>query len=476
MNTKKDSIKMNLIHIKKFFSILIVVQILTACVQEDFKTPELAIEEPDIEGTMVTIDALLGILGQEVVKEGENAKVVFKDTDNFIEGYVVSNDKASNFFKEVILQDKNVNPSAGVRVLIDDNPLFTTYEFGRKVYIKLDGLSIGIENGVPTLGISEGNDIAAIPSFYIDKVLIRSTEIVRITPLEVVLEDFTDKLLNLYVKINNLQFSKNLIQEENVFTFAAETNDKFDGERIIESCATGRTTIVSTSTFSDFKGLKLPVTQGSFEGILTKNFLGNRYNLVLNDSRGLVFDTDIRCDPLVLECKIIAGDTKELFREDFTGIKTKDLHDKGWINKNTTGGKLTYKIGDFANNQYMQITGFRSKESLYEVWLITPEIDLSMSTDEALHFDLQAGYDNGNIMEVFITNEFTKDPTTTSWVKLDATIPRGPLNGFGNSIPSGPIGVSCIDGTVRIGFRYIGGDPRATTRYHIDAIKIIGKE
>lgn len=461
---------------KKFLWILIVSYTIMGCSPEDeFKISPVTIDEPQIEGTLITIDAIHGILGQKLVEDGENAKVVFDNTNNFIQGYVISSDKASNFFKELMLQDKNANPSAGVRVLIDDNPLFTTYEFGRKVYIKLDGLSLGMENGVPTLGISEGNTIGAIPSFFIEEVVIRSTEIGTITPLEITIEDFTDKLVNLYIKVNNIQFTKNLVLEDNTFTFAAENHDKFDGERIVESCVTGRTTILSTSTFSDFKGLKLPSQQGSFEGILTKNFLGNAYNLVLNDPRGLVFDNETRCDPIVLECPAISEGATILFEEDFSDLKIGDLEDSGWINSNITGGKLKYKIGNFGENQYAQITGYRSKESLYEVWFITPDIDISTSIDEVLHFDLQAGYDNGNILEVFATDNFTGDLTTTSWIKLDAIIPRGPLNAFGNSTPAGPIRLSCLDGAIRIGFRYIGGDPRATTRYHIDNIKITGK-
>ncbi|WP_271770014.1 DUF5689 domain-containing protein [Aquimarina algiphila] len=467
---------MYITNIKKIFIVLISTCIFTTCSsEEEFKTPELVVDEPQIEGTIVTIDAILGVLGQELEKEGENAKVVFENTNNIIEGYVVSSDKASNFFKELVLQDTHTNPSSGVRVLIDDNPLFTTYEFGRKVYIKLDGLSLGIKNGIPTLGVSEGNDISAIPSFSIDKVVIRSAEIATIIPLEITLEDFTDKLLNLYIKIGNIQFNKNLVLKDNAFTFAAETNDKFDGERIVESCITGRTTVLSTSTFSDFKGLTLPSGQGSFEGILTKNFLGNRYNLVLNNPMGLVFDTETRCDPTVLECTIDSESTTVLFEEDFTDLKIKDLVNSGWININTNNGKLDYEIGDFDNNQYAQITGFRSKESLYEVWLITPDINLDISTNEFLNFDIQAGYDNGNIMEVFATNNFTGDPVTTIWTKLDATVPRGPLNAFGNFGSAGPIRLSCVEGVVRIGFRYIGGDPRATTRYHIDNIKVSGK-
>lgn len=461
--------------LKTFGYLLLVLTIINCTPEDEFKVTSIDIKEPEIDGTILKIDAMLGMLGQEITEEGENAKVVFEGTDNFIEGYVVSSDKASNFFKELVLQDTNINPSAGIRMLIDDNPLFTTYEFGRKVYIKLDGLSLGTENGVPTLGISEGNDIAAIPSFFIDEVVQRSTEIVAITPLEITFEDFTDKLLNMYVKVNNIQFTKNLILEDNAFTFAAEANDKFDGERIIESCVTGRVTIMSTSTFSDFKGLKLPRQQGSFEGILTKNFLGNAYNLVLNDPTGLVFDNEARCDPIVLECSTNSEGGEVVFEEDFTNLKIGDLEDLEWINSNSTGGKLKYKIGSFGDDQYMQITGYRSKESLYEVWLITPDIDISTSIEETLYFDLQAGYDNGNILEVFVTESFTGNPVTTSWVKLDAVIPRGPLNAFGNSTPAGPISLSCLDGTIRIGFRYIGGDPRATTRYHIDNIKITRK-
>ncbi|MBQ0741555.1 hypothetical protein J9332_45505, partial [Aquimarina celericrescens] len=73
---------------------------------------------------------------------------------------------------------------------------------------------------------------------------------------------------------------------------------------ILESCATGRKIVLSTSTFSDFKGLKLSRKQGSFEGIVTKNLLGDTYNLALNDPTKLLFDNDTRCDPIVLECPV----------------------------------------------------------------------------------------------------------------------------------------------------------------------------
>ncbi len=461
--------------IKNSYWLILLLLCITACTPSEFTLPEHPLKEPKIEGTILTIDALQGILGQELEKNGENAKVIFNDTNTYVQGYVISSDKASNFFKELILQDKSTNPSAGIRVLIDDSPLYTTYEFGRKLFIKLDGLSLGIENGVPTIGISEGTTIGSIPSFDIQHYIKRSTEVATIIPLKITFEDFTDELLNLYISVDHIQFNKNLVLNENTFTFAAESNDKFDGERILESCITGRTTILSTSTFSDFKGLKLPNQQGSFEGILTKNYLGNTYNLVLNNPMDLVFDVETRCDPVVLECPMVSQGTKIIFEEGFTDIKIKDLETAGWINTNSTGGKLKYKTGDFGENRYIQITGYRAKESVYEVWLITPEIDMSLSTNQSLSFELQAGYDNGNILEVFITNDFIDSITTATWQKLDVSIPRAPLNAFGDITPTGSINISCIDGPIRIGFKYLGGDPRATTRYHIDNIKILGK-
>ncbi|MFD2186279.1 DUF5689 domain-containing protein [Aquimarina celericrescens] len=453
---------------------IISISMLNCTPEEDFATPPLIIEEPSIIGTVIGIEAVLGIMNQEIEKEGENAKATFKNTNNYIVGYVISSDKGGNFFKELILQNSNINPTAGIRLLIDNAPLYTSYEFGRKVFVQLDGLSAGIENGVPTLGVLNGNTVEPIPSFTVNDMITRSSEVFPVTPFEIIMEDFTDRFLNLYIKINNLQFNKNIVLDNNAFTFAAEPNDEFDGERMLESCETGRSTILSTSTFSDFKGLTLPDQKGSFTGILTKNFRGDAFNLVLNDPNGLVFDAESRCDPTVLECSPAEEGNTILFKEDFTGLKIKDLEESGWININTTGGKLDYEIGSFAENQYAQITGFRSKEPIYEVWLLSPEIDLNNSTAETLDFDVQTGYDNGNILEVFVASDFTGDIKTATWVKLDANLPRGPFNAFGDTVPAGPVGLSCVEGQIRIGFRYIGGDPRATTRYHIDNVIVKG--
>ena len=477
MNTTKKYYKMNSINLKKLISVLVLAVTVTACVQDDdFRTPALVIEEPDFpeNSTFVQIGGILGDLAQAQNDDGPDAKVTFEVANQYLEGYVVSSDKAGNFFEEFVIQNSPSSPTGGLRVLIDVNPLFTSYEFGRKVFIDLEGLSIGTENGVATLGVLSGDEVDQIPSFSQEERILRSPEVAEITPLEITFEEFSDDLTNLYVQINNVQFNRNDVLGNDPLTFAGEPSDEFDGERNLESCDTGATAVLSTSTFADFKSLTLPTQQGSFAGVLTKNFFGDTFNLVLNDVTGLAFDNENRCDPNVLECDGTSGGANVIFEEDFSGLSISDLVVAGWLNVNTTGGSLDYVVGSFSGNQYAQISGFNSGESPFEVWLVTPQIDLTASSAEELSFDIQANFDNGNILTAFITDNFTGDVTTTEWTQLDASIPTGPSGGFGDFEGVGPINISCIDGNVRIAFRYAGADPGPTTRYHIDNIEISG--
>ncbi|WP_299259211.1 DUF5689 domain-containing protein [uncultured Aquimarina sp.] len=468
---------MNLNIIKKIISVLVLVVMFTACVQDDnFQTPVLEIREPNIASERILgVDAVV-----EAIAQAGDDPINYEDSDKFMSGYVVSSDRAGNFFEELVIQDKAENPTAGIRILIDVNPLFTSYEFGRRVFIKLEGLSGGIENGVASLGILSGNEVGQIPSFSQEEIIIRSAEVATITPLEIAIADFSDVLINLYVRINNVQFNRTeVLGEDGPLTFAGERGDSFDGERILESCDDGAIAILSTSTFSDFKSLSLPIQQGSFEGILTKNFFGDTFNLVLNNSTGLVFDNEIRCDPTILSCEntSISGETI-VYEENFDLISnTNDLEEAGYTTVNISGGNTTFGSSSFGNNSRgVSISAFRTRENPLIAWLITPEINLNNSTDETLTFEIAAGFDRGLILEVFITENYTDDPITTSWFLLEnANIPIGPTNGFGNFESAGSLDISCLSDTVRIGFKYSGGDSSGrTTSYNIDNIKVLG--
>lgn len=452
---------------------------LTSCVEDDdYDIPNLTIEDPQIpEDQIITIGAILGEIEQNRESNGdvEIETLEYQEgQEKYMEGYVISSDEGGNFFEEIILQDKPENPTAGIRISANVNPIFTKYNFGRKVYVNLQGLTIGEENGVAVIGTVDGTRVGQLQEDQLNRQVLRTSETAEIVPLPVTISDFSNDLKNLYIQLDNVQFPRSSIfGESQPLTFASEATDEFDGERVLESCESGSTTIVSTSTFSDFKGLLLPQQAGSMKGVLSRDFFDDFFIFILNSPDDINFNQE-RCDPDLLFCEGSSGGSNVIYEEDFEVGNISDLESAGWINVNVTGGNLDYIIGSFSGDSYAQISGFNSGETDSEAWLITPQIDLSGSIEEDLSLNIQTNFDNGQILTIFITDNYTGDPTTTEWTQLDLDVPSGPSSGFGSFTPIGPTNISCAGETVWIGFRYISTDPDATTRYHIDDLEITG--
>jgi hypothetical protein len=455
---------------KVFFLLLVIVGFTTSCVQDDdYDLPDTSIVDPQLpEGAnIVSISSVLGVAGQQ--DEGE--QFTFNETNDFMEGYVISTDEGGNFFREIILQDKAENPEAGIKISLFVNPLFTKYEVGRKIYVSLDGFTVGTSNGVVTLGIPDGNFIDEAPAQFESKIY-RTSEIKEIVPLPLSINDFSEEYENLFVRLENVQFLK--ADVDNNLTFASESFDAFDGERTIESCESSASTIFSTSTFADFSNLTLPTGSGSIEGVLSRTFEGDVFIIAVNS----IADVDMegeRCDPEVFNCEGPSGGANIIFEEDFEGYSNfSQVEAAGWENINVVDPAGTkWVLGNFNNDNYAQISGFQSGESDIQTYLISPTINLDNSIEEQLKFDLEVAYANGVILDVLITDNYTGDPTTTEWNQLDVAIPNTPSNSFGG-FNTYTANISCIEGDVRVAFFYEGTDPGATTRYHINNFQVNG--
>ncbi len=463
--------------INRFIALLFTLVIIFSCVKDDeYDVPNTDPIAPEIEGTIITIDSLLNLLLQE--QNGDpNEFLSFNESDLYISGFVISNDEAGNFFEELIIQDLPENPIRGVRLLIDVNPLFTSFEFGRKVFVKLDGLTVGFSNdGILTLGAFEsGSVINKISESLMPETVIRDVIIAEIIPLEMIISEFEIDKTNLFIQLNDAQFNRNEATGIYRRTFAGEPDDEFDGERTLESCNTKSSTILSTSTFSDFKAILLPQGRGTIHGILTRDYYNENFNIVLNTPETIYFDNEDRCDPEFFICTTESGGGDVFYNEKFESFNTmEEFVEAGWTNTNINEGETLWEIGSFSNSNYAQITGYSSGEEDIEVWLITPTINMGNTTNEELLIDIQSSYDNGTILNVLFSSNFTGDLATATWELLDVAIPVGPLEGFGDFETVGPINISCIEGTINIAFLYEGSDPNATTRYHIDTIKITG--
>ncbi len=447
----------------------LMIMILSSCVQiDDFETPKFEIEEPNISAN-TTINAIKSSYDQS----GEYLYTFDADNNSIIEGFVISSDEAGNFYKILVIQDKFENPTSGIEVLFDLRSYFSKFNIGRKIYIKMAGLSVANTEGKYKIGYNFTNKVEEIPKSLIDGFIIRSTLTEQIIPKLISLAEFSEEQLNTYVQIDNLQFKN----DEMGKTYAGEEFDEFNGDRVLLQCDNQITTILSTSTFSDFKSIIIPEKKGMIHAVLTKDFYAEKYILVLNNISAIDFEDENRCDPEFLSCdeKNLEG-TKIVFFENFQEIKkTKDLEDLGWTNTNIYFGNGKFVKRTSQGNVSIQISAYNSDENPFEVWLITPSIDLDNSQNEILTIDTKASYDNGSILTVWVSSNFDQNIKEAKWKQLNVTISVGPGSNYINDyISSGKISLDCLEGEVVIALKYLGGDPGISTTYDIDNIKIMG--
>ncbi len=469
---------MKLNKILTFLSALTLTLFIASCVEdEDFEIPILTVEEPNLDdfGQKTTFGSVVSRY-LDATSNGDDVGIYDEnDTAQYIEGYVVSSDQSGNFFEEIIIQnstdgtDAGSDPRRGFNIQINARSLSDSYEIGRKVFIKLNGLAIGLENGVYTLGKASGNSLEQLQEFEYQDFIRRSAEVATITPKVSAIGDLTDQDENTLIQLDNMQVHRNNVS----LTYAGEVSDSFDGFRTLESCDDGGSISLQTSTFADFKSLPVPQLKGSIQGIFSRDF-GDDFNVfIINSTADVNFDNTERCDPNILECTGSTSTAVTVFNEDFQSINNEsDLDPLGWTNVNVSGGSERYEDSSFSGDTYMKISAFGTGENPLEAWLVTPVINLDGTSQEELSFDISANFETGQVLTAFITENYTGDPTTTEWIQLDANIPIG-NSGFGSFVSS-TINISCLSGDIHVAFHYLGADGGAETRYHIDDIKVTG--
>lgn len=434
----------------------------SACApDEEHQIPEFETSSDLASRINTDLDAVLGIFYQN---EGE---VVTFDRDLILEAYVVSSDEAGNFYKELVVQDKKENPLAGINIKLNMTSYYQFYNFGRKVYINLKGLSLGETNGVPTLGVAEGKQIVNIPQSRISFHITRAAEVAQIIPKKISAADFSDRMENLYVKINDVQFNRLHINPENPSTYASEDNDEFDGERLVESCVGDFPFILSTSTYADFGALQLPTGSGSVQGILTRDYYDDFYTIYLNSPADIKFSANSRCDPREFTCGIASSaGSKILFEDDFTSQKNnKPVDGKGWKNIVQEGSKpweaytATGANASLGRSVRMRPAGSGDVRSIS--WLITPRINFDTNSGEVLSFKTSTSFSNGSFLEVLISTDWDgaeENLLKADWQLLSSAYIAQNIDFFGDWISSGKVDLSCATGKGYIAFRYTGSD------------------
>lgn len=208
-------------------------------------------------------------------------------SDLVLKGYVVSSDRTGNFYKELYLQDAPQNPTAAIHVMLDQTKAYTSFNFGREVYIDLTGLHIGESkrgNGIISIGgriNSEGNEVESIRALDIPDHLFRSQATAEIAALPMEFSQIGSAHIGLYVVVDSVQVDS--LERGKPFV---EPRDYYDTQRTLVACTEkhGATFLLETSAYATYRDQPLPEGSGSIQGIVSKTYNGSSLVLTLNDA------------------------------------------------------------------------------------------------------------------------------------------------------------------------------------------------
>jgi len=320
------------------------------------------------------------------------------DTDVIIEGYVVSNDKSGNIYKSISIQDKPENPTSAIKISIDQTNLYTKYNVGRKIYIKLKGLGVGYSFGSIQIGQVVEGELTRISTFEVDKRIFRSCEIAEVIPKKVSVSELNKELLEMLIEIEDVQF-----KTSNLGMSYGNIDNTLTVNRVLESfdsnCSLIDELIVRNSGYSKFKNELLPKGKGSVIGVFG-NFYDD-FQLYLRDLNDVKF-TDERCEySNAFSPNITILEVKEMYDGDMVefGIENNYIIE-GFVISSDEHGNFKEKlvIQDAIENPTAGIQVLIKNETIYEDFNIGDKVFIKLDKLYMAENDgvLTVGYPTGN--------------------------------------------------------------------------------
>ncbi|MCO5231041.1 MAG: DUF5689 domain-containing protein [Chitinophagales bacterium] len=263
---------------KTLFVALVATTLFSSCIKDKFDTPQpLPDTDPNLAVNM-TIEELKNLYKgkTDTIKE-----------DYIITGTVISDDQQGNVYQTLIIQDA----TGGVGFRIQRSDLFTDYPFGRKVYVKLKGLSIGAYNNLIQLGIGDdGNgSVNVIGAEFVEDFIVKGPRNQTVTPREITIAELSEKYQNTLIKLKDVQF----IQSEAGVATYADAEKKLSKSTKLEDCS-GKTIELRTSGYAKFAGTVVP--QGKGDVVCIYQIFKTSNQLLLNKVEDVKLDNPERCD------------------------------------------------------------------------------------------------------------------------------------------------------------------------------------
>jgi len=372
----------------RLLKIITLCMFFSACIKDsDFSTPTVECIEPVVTVTN-TIQQV-----KEMYKFG-GATII--ETDVVIEGYVVSSDESGNIYKTISIQDKPENPTAAIKIAIDQTDLYTKYNVGRKIFIKLKGLAVGYSYGSFQIGKAAGRELDRIASTEVNNYIVRSCEVVEITPKTINIKDLDEAMLEMLIKIENVQFNTKELGNsygnlDNVLTVDRLLNGFNNG------CYLTSDIILRNSGYSDFKNELLPEGKGSVTAIFSNYY--EDFQLYIRNTDDVVL-TEERCDYSNISPTITLTEVREMYDGSMVefGVTT-DYIVEAYVVSSDEQGNFENKIviQDAIENPTAGVQILIENESVFEAYGVGDKVlitlnKLYMNENEGV---LSVGFPNG---------------------------------------------------------------------------------
>jgi len=410
------------------------------------RVSDLNMKGPRLDGT--TPSCTFNTTGK-TMKTVAEVKAYFSGTlaqipDNaYLKAQVTANDKTGNLFKYIYVEDK----TGGIRVNIDMTSLYADPRFfvGKHVLINLKDLYVGSVNGEVQLGGLFNGNVGRVLANDVYKHFFPTNDFTEVVATEKTIAGLTDADVGRWIKIKDLQFIND------------DLGETYSGKRTLEDCS-GKKIILNTSSFATFSGAQLDTGKGDVYAILTKN--NTAYELWITNRLGADLDGN-RCDGTLPVFTTI-------FSDAFTNLSN-------WTIVNDVTGTRTWTTTTYGNpapSAYMD--GGRAANV---DWLISKKI--AIPTDYStisFSFESDGRYNsdpNVPSLEVYITDNYTGNVTTTNWTKKTVNLDTD-LNAFAGFVSSGKVDVTSFKGKdLVVAFKYTSVDGASTT-WEIDNFSVKG--
>lgn len=364
--------------------------------------------------------------------------------DIIIGGYVVSNDKEGNFYKELYLQDT----SAGIAIMLDDSYLYTRFKEGQLVYIKCKGLYLGkdgggvlklgslyTENGNISFGRIQGRS-------FIDAHLIASCTNKPIEAKKIKISDINDNMLHQLIYIDSVQF----IDEDIIQTYADGINKVSMSRTILDK--KGNKVVLYNSGYAAFANDSLPKLNGRIYAVLGK--YSGTYQLLIRNTKDVKFNNP----------RLFFGITKN--------FDDGNIYSGGWMVKTLSG--VSWKLGSFSSYKYVECNNYANPRPATETWFVSPKFDLTNTNAPYMEFRNACKY-SGDLLKVYYTTQLydtTMNPNTLTWVELNPLLD----NNTSSYVWTNSGKLSLTKDAKHIAFKYTG-TTTSGRHWEVDDIKVI---